>query len=318
MNDFIKENIEKYGFLGSNFTSNPDRGFFQAPNKNLEFTLDSHLKFGYNGRTNNYRKSSSDIFWADFGNVSRPISSLEEEIKNSIKIIYDKYGKVAFTKNINQSTWLIELAKECKIDFDEIEVDIRIDGFTEFMEKFCETSRCVHAQTIQQAFALELTNLPIIFDDNLILLGNMSFNKTLERNAAPYYWVMMINERNFSINRYLNSINRISFPNISFYTPESILSYFLDNRVIDLFKIGNFYNDLKNNDLVNKNIKNAKNSLKDIEYENSLDEISEILKPKYDKCEEIHCIPINRILKKYDIKYSFNYGKYEEFYGTVF
>lgn len=318
MNNFLKNNISKYGFLGSNFIPNPNRGFFQAPNNNLEFTLENHLKFGYNSEINNYRRSSSDIFWADFGNISRPIFSFEEEIKNSIKIIYEKYGKLVFTSNINQSTWLINLAKEVGIDFDIVNLNINDNKFYSFMEKFCEISRCCHAQTVQQAFALELTDLPIIFDDDLILIANMSLNKELKRNTAPYYWGMMLNERNFSINRYLNAINRISFPNISFYTPETIMSYFLDNRIIDLLKMSNFYNDLKNNELVNKNIKDSIDSIKDLEYENSLESISEILKKKYDKCEEIHFIPLNRLLKKFNIKFSFNYGKYEEFYGIIF
>lgn len=277
MEQFTKKNIETYGYLGTNFEPNPSRGFFQTEVKNIEFTKNNHYRFGYNGKFNNYRDSSSCIYYTDFRFDNFKPDYFHTELIKALSILPQPFA-ISMTNSLGE--YLAETALMF-LDVEIIKPNFNDPKFLSFVEKFTSITRCYQMDVVWSAFALELTDLPVVFDcDNLVLVNTYK-NLNLKR------WMLIEEEQRTSINRYLNAIDRVSYPNIFHYTPELLLSglAILKGCISDTTEKVDLFDNLLSGEF---DVKRDE----PVEY---LVELSNHYKQKFDKSNELSLIPLDRI-----------------------
>ena len=94
--DFIAENIERYGLTGTNVTPNPPKYPELEGSGILFFSHENHFVWGYNGVGYNSRRSSSDIYFTDYYyGVRDKVLPLGEALVNAAGEMHDHFGGFA-------------------------------------------------------------------------------------------------------------------------------------------------------------------------------------------------------------------------------
>ena len=336
---FIKEHLAQYGLNGFNTNHNRPRiGFPEYPCANtLQFSHRNHFLFGYNGLTFNWRKSSSCIYWTDYGRPERAPMAFFAEAVRSFQLIYERHGKfsLAYMGDLN-SQFMLEAAARSGCPHEVVVMQIpgyleiplpksaarscvvEISRIEKFIFDFAEEVRCDSPLVGLRAFFALLSDLPTVFHAKFDTLVNCGFDRQAQKMAGPTQWALVDNERATAIERWLIRHDRPGVGSFFKFSPELMSAFFNDPvfaqwlrksraqatsepcvQVILQRALPNFrcVNDLQTVFL-------ARTASLQIE-----------LAKCYDKCGENWLSPLSRLAEKFAFAYEFSD---EDIYGAVF
>ena len=288
---FIEDNIKKYGLNGTNFIHNPIEHTYDFSYKNQIWTRDNYLKWGYNGECYNLRKSSTCVFWVDYGKIEAEVeNNWYEETTKAVSEIYDKFGKFAIQTLNKSSQYIISAADNLGIPYEKVKA---VDN-KDLMQNFADTVKCKSPKIILSMTAELLTDLPIIYSSQSNLLLNQNYCEVKSKGVGPVNWNLVDNEKYFSINRWLMKTNRPGIPNFWKWSPELVLS---DIWVSEYDIISSFFD---------RNRKHMPHSYDKFFLKTN---IAKDLNLNYSKCEEEFSQPFNGIYRGFCCDNSKEYGE---------
>ena len=246
--DFIAENIERYGLTGTNVTPNPPKYPELKGSGILFFTDRNHFTWGYNGNTYNFRRSSSDIYFTDyFYDVKDKILPFDEALVNAAGEMHDHFGGFAVVNSGNvQSYAFADACRRARVGF--VQLVVTYDGVLPYpVDGRVQTVTMNITERLMRDVADEVVpwlrtrNIGVIqdiaiaraFTDHVVFPGSLhlvNHNSVNGERVGPPNWALQDSEEDSALMRwdYFQDGPTKVMPDISRWSPELMASQLND------------------------------------------------------------------------------------------
>lgn len=343
---FIESHLATFGLMGTNTQHNPVENWPQSDEVALiPFTHNDHFRFGYNGKLFNWRRSSSCMYWADYGQVKSEENNFVTLLINVLKQLQDRIDtlSVVDTGSLN-SQLLLATAQKAQVDLKvstlsidnelistphicgDHHISLSLAEAKTLIDTFCQSVRCANPWLALTTMLCQKTPYVCLLESHLPRLYNQSCDPTHHTVVGPNYWALVEHEEDTAPHRYIASQKLLAIANVFYYTAELMACYIRQPEIKRALLRNNapVFADTRSQDVLL-----TKRLLQELEYPIYEARLSEKLhsffyyhsvelKQKYPKCNEAWITPLHRLAEHWNIHDIVTNKAPSEEFGVVF